>query len=174
MAAIFARRLERANSPAIEPISQISSSSNPFPRNIRGAGAVLVERFGGKVPGTMPELLTLPGVARKTANVVLGDCFGKNEGIATDTHVQRLSNRLKLTTHKTNAGDKIEKDQAFLAQFEQSVPPLVAVKRASGAPGEIDAISGATISSRAIVRIINPALAQLRAPIEAQYLETSP
>jgi electron transport complex protein RnfG len=71
-------------------------------------------------------------------------------------------------------GDKIEKDPAFLAQFERAAPPLVAVKRPTGAPGEIDAISGATISSRAVVRIINRSLTRLRAPIEAHFLETSP
>ncbi|MFQ5515743.1 MAG: RnfABCDGE type electron transport complex subunit G [Myxococcota bacterium] len=70
-------------------------------------------------------------------------------------------------------GDKIEKDLAFVAQFEQAVPPLEAVKRATGTPGEIDAITGATISSRAVVRIINESLARLRAPIEAHFLEAS-
>ncbi|MHC4294077.1 MAG: endonuclease III domain-containing protein, partial [Planctomycetota bacterium] len=56
------------------------------------------------------DLLTLNGVARKTANVVLGDAFGKAEGIAVDTHVTRLAGRLKLTAHKNNQGDRIEKD----------------------------------------------------------------
>ncbi len=79
-------------------------------KSIRGAAAQIIENFGGKVPDNMAELLTLPGVARKTANVVLGDAFNTAEGIAVDTHVTRLSNRLKLTAHKTNAGDKIEKD----------------------------------------------------------------
>ena len=71
-------------------------------------------------------------------------------------------------------GDKIEKDLAFVAAFEEAVPPLAAVKRATGAPGEIDAITGATISSRAVVRIINRSLEELRAPIEAYVLEASP
>lgn len=66
-------------------------------KNIQGAGRVLVEQFGGRVPATMEELLTLPGVARKTANVVLAHAFGRNEGIAVDTHVHRLSRRLGLT-----------------------------------------------------------------------------
>ena len=70
-------------------------------------------------------------------------------------------------------GDKIEKNRAFVAQFEGAVPPLLAVKRATGAPGEIDAITGATISSRAVVRIINRSLARLQTPIEAHFREAS-
>lgn len=79
-------------------------------RNIRKACARIEEVFGGKVPDNMAEMLSLAGVARKTANVVLGDAYGKTEGIAVDTHVTRLSGRLKLTSHKNNQGDKIEKD----------------------------------------------------------------
>lgn len=71
-------------------------------------------------------------------------------------------------------GDKIEKDLGFVAQFKGASPPLKAVKRGTGASGEIDAITGATISSRAIVRIINQSLARLRAPIEAHFLEIPP
>jgi endonuclease-3 len=77
-------------------------------RNIQGAARVLVERFGGEVPGTMEELLTLPGVARKTANVVLAHAFNRHEGIAADTHVQRVSRRLGLTAEKDPV--KIERD----------------------------------------------------------------
>ena len=72
--------------------------------------ARLARDFGGKVPDNMEELLTLPGVARKTANVVLSGAFGKNEGIVVDTHVIRLSGRLKLTAHQDNSGDRIEND----------------------------------------------------------------
>jgi len=79
-------------------------------RSIRGAAARIAADFGGEVPGTMAELLTLPGVARKTANVVLGDAFGRCEGIVVDTHVTRVASRLKLTSRKNNQGDKIEKD----------------------------------------------------------------
>jgi electron transport complex protein RnfG len=71
-------------------------------------------------------------------------------------------------------GDKIEKDLAFVAQFKEAVPPLASVKRATGAVGEIDAITGATISSRAVVRIINESLAQLREPIERHFLQAAP
>jgi endonuclease-3 len=68
----------------------------------------LLERHGGRVPDTMVELVALPGVGRKTANVVLGNAFGKNEGVVVDTHVQRLSGLLKLTREETP--EKIERD----------------------------------------------------------------
>ncbi len=79
-------------------------------KSVLGAAAMIAADFGGEVPDSMDSLLGLPGVARKTANVVLGGAFGKNEGIVVDTHVTRVAQRLKLTTHKDNAGDKIEKD----------------------------------------------------------------
>ena len=79
-------------------------------KSIRGACVKIVEEFGGRVPDMMEALLSLPGVARKTANVVLGTAFGRNEGVVVDTHVMRLSQRLKLTARKNNQGDKIERD----------------------------------------------------------------
>jgi endonuclease-3 len=79
-------------------------------KSVLGAAARIAREFGGKVPDNMEDLLTLPGVARKTANVVLGGAFAKNEGIVVDTHVIRLSQRIKLTQHKDNSGDKIEND----------------------------------------------------------------
>ena len=69
-------------------------------KNIQGAARGLLERFHGEVPQTMAELITLPGVARKTANVVLAHAFGRHEGIAVYTHVMRLSRRLGLTVHQ--------------------------------------------------------------------------
>ena len=66
-------------------------------KSLSGAARILLEEFGGKVPQTMAELLRLPGVARKTANVVLGVCFGRAEGVVVDTHVLRLCRRLELT-----------------------------------------------------------------------------
>src|SRR6516162_7122929 len=66
-------------------------------KSIIGASQGIIERFGGQVPRTMEEILTLPGVARKTANVVLGTAFGIASGVVVDTHVQRLSHRLDLT-----------------------------------------------------------------------------
>ncbi|WP_428937436.1 endonuclease III [Fontivita pretiosa] len=87
--------------------------STGFYRNkakaIRAMAQALVEKHGGQVPDTMEQLIELPGVGRKTANVVLGNAFGKNVGIVVDTHVTRLANRLGLTRHKTDAA-KIEQD----------------------------------------------------------------
>jgi endonuclease-3 len=68
-------------------------------KHIRACCAAIVERFGGQVPATLDELVTLPGIGRKTANVVLGDAFG-TPGITVDTHVGRLSRRLGLTRHR--------------------------------------------------------------------------
>jgi endonuclease III len=79
-------------------------------KSVLGAAGRIVKNFGGKVPDNMADLLTLPGVARKTANVVLSGAFGKNEGIVVDTHVIRLAQRLRLTAHDDNSGDRIEKD----------------------------------------------------------------
>ena len=77
-------------------------------RSLIGSAQKVLSEFGGKVPETMNEILTLPGVARKTANVVLGTWFGKATGVVVDTHVQRISRRLDLTKEKDPA--KIEKD----------------------------------------------------------------
>jgi endonuclease-3 len=77
-------------------------------KSIQGTARVLTEQYGGKVPETMDELLELPGVARKTANVVLGNAFGISSGVVVDTHVTRLSHRLGLSTQK--AAEKIEED----------------------------------------------------------------
>ncbi len=66
-------------------------------KSLLGMASALVERFGGRVPATLDELITIPGVGRKTANVVLGDAFGTPEGIVVDTHVGRLSRRLGFT-----------------------------------------------------------------------------
>jgi endonuclease-3 len=78
-------------------------------RSLRAMAAMLVEKHAGKVPDSMDALTELSGVGRKTANVVLGNAFGKNEGIVVDTHVTRVANRLKLTSHAFDAV-KIEQD----------------------------------------------------------------
>jgi endonuclease-3 len=77
-------------------------------RSIKGMARALVEEHGGEVPRTMEELVKLPGVGRKTANVVLGNAFGVNEGVVVDTHVRRVSSRLGLTKHQDP--EKIERD----------------------------------------------------------------
>jgi endonuclease-3 len=77
-------------------------------RSIQGTAKMLLENYSGKVPQTMDELLELPGVARKTANVVLGNAFGIKAGVVVDTHVTRLSHRLDFSQEKT--AEKIERD----------------------------------------------------------------
>lgn len=77
-------------------------------KSVQGATRLIEEKYKGEVPQTMEELLELPGVARKTANVVLGVAFGKAEGVVVDTHVQRLSRRLDFT--REERPDKIEED----------------------------------------------------------------
>ncbi len=77
-------------------------------KNIINAARTLLDNFGGKVPRTMAELVTLPGVARKTANIVLYNAYGVVDGIAVDTHVGRLAQRLGLSAHKDPV--KIERD----------------------------------------------------------------
>jgi len=88
-------------------------------KNIQAASKTLIENFGGQVPETMNELLTLGGVGRKTANVVLGNAFGIASGVVVDTHVSRLSQRLGLTKEKTP--EKIEKDLEKLVPKENWV-----------------------------------------------------
>jgi endonuclease-3 len=77
-------------------------------RHIIGAAKKLGDDFSGKVPDTMEELLTIPGVGRKTANIVLNHAFGRNEGVAVDTHVRRLARRIGFSDHRDPAG--IEQD----------------------------------------------------------------
>lgn len=77
-------------------------------KSIQGTAKVLTEQYGSKVPQTIEELLELPGVARKTANVVMGNAFGIASGVVVDTHVTRLSHRLGLSAEKT--AEKIEND----------------------------------------------------------------
>lgn len=87
-------------------------------KSLKQASQTLVEDFGGKVPQTMNELLSLRGAARKTANVVLGNAFGINEGVVVDTHVKRISHRLGLVTEKKNT-NKIEKELMALFPREE-------------------------------------------------------
>lgn len=100
-----------ANAP-LEELEELVKTTG-FYRNkaksLKETSQRLVDDFNGEVPKTMPELLSLRGAARKTANVVLGNAFGINEGIVVDTHVKRISNRFGLTREKTNT-DKIERD----------------------------------------------------------------
>lgn len=93
------KRLAEASLPEIEEIIHATGFYRAKAKNIQGAARILTDKFKSKVPQTIAELIELPGVARKTANVVLGSWFGIAEGIVVDTHVLRLSKRLELTKH---------------------------------------------------------------------------
>ena len=86
-------------------------------RSIQGMARALVEKHEGEVPRTMEELVLLPGVGRKTANVVLGNAFSVNEGVVVDTHVRRVSGRLGLTGH--HDPEKIERDLLSIVPEEE-------------------------------------------------------
>jgi endonuclease-3 len=94
--------------PQLEPDVRSTGFFRNKSKSVVGAAKRIVSEYGGKVPENMDDLLTLPGVARKTANVVLGTWFGKAEGVVVDTHVHRISRRLELT--KNNDAKKIEAD----------------------------------------------------------------
>lgn len=100
--------LAKSKQPDIEKLIRSCGFYRNKARAIRGAARAIVDEHGGAVPQTMDELLALPGVARKTANVVLGNAFDKAEGVVVDTHVKRLSYRLGFTEQTTP--DKIERD----------------------------------------------------------------
>lgn len=86
-------------------------------RSLIGMGKALRENFGGQVPAAMDELLTLPGVARKTANCVLGTWFGKNEGVVVDTHVGRVALRLRLLTNARDDKDAVRIERDLMELF---------------------------------------------------------
>jgi endonuclease-3 len=108
--------------PESELAADIKSTGffNQKARSVRGACQKIIEIFDGKVPDNMEDLVSLPGVARKTANVVMGNSFGKVEGIAVDTHVRRLAQRLGFTEQKDP--DKIERDLMELLPKEKWFP----------------------------------------------------
>lgn len=110
---LFARyptpeKLAHANPLDVEQMIHSTGFFRNKTKSIMGAGRKIAEDFGGKVPKTMEEMLTLPGVARKTANVVLGTAYGIPSGVVVDTHVQRLSQRLDLS--RNDDPKKIEQD----------------------------------------------------------------
>ena len=111
--ALFAKYPDARSMAVADPdILQQMIKSTGFFRNktksLLGMSNAVVERHGGEIPRSMAELVKLPGVGRKTANVVLGNAFGIDEGVVVDTHVSRLSNRLALTRHSDPV--KIEQD----------------------------------------------------------------
>jgi endonuclease-3 len=97
-----------ASLPELEELIRTTGFFRNKAKSLKGAGRVVSEEFGGEVPKTMEELLRIRGVARKTANVVLGSWFGIADGVVVDTHVLRLSRRLELTKHDDPV--KIEQD----------------------------------------------------------------
>ncbi|MFQ6537801.1 MULTISPECIES: endonuclease III [Aphanothece] len=120
--ALFERFPDAASAAAVEPEAvEPYVKSAGFFRNkakaIVGASRLLIERHGGEVPRSMEELLQLPGVARKTASVVLAWCYGLNAGVTVDTHVGRLAQRLRLSRHATPA--RIEPDLMQLVPQEE-------------------------------------------------------
>ena len=102
------KAMAAASLPEIEELIRTTGFFRSKAKSIKGAAETVVNEFGGKIPQTMDEILRLPGVARKTANVVLGSWYGIAVGVVVDTHVMRLSRRLELTTQSTP--QKIEQD----------------------------------------------------------------
>ena len=105
--------LAKAGQEEVEEVVRSTGFYRNKAKNLIAAAKRVTEVFGGKVPGTMAELITLPGVARKTANVVLWGSFGINEGLAVDTHVGRISLRLALT----KSHDPVKVEQDLMALF---------------------------------------------------------
>jgi endonuclease-3 len=108
--------LAEASLEAIEEAVRPTGFFHQKAKSLKSMATDIVSKFGGRVPQTMEELITLRGVGRKTANVVLGNAFDITEGIAVDTHVTRLSNRLNFTKHTDPK--QIEKDLMLLTPKE--------------------------------------------------------
>ena len=120
--ALFARfpdpaALARVDQAELEPMIFSTGFYRMKAKNVIAMARRVVDKYGGKIPTTMEELVDLPGVARKTANVVLGSALGKNEGVVVDTHVTRLAGRLGLTEHTDPV--KIEQDLMRLIPRDQ-------------------------------------------------------
>lgn len=120
--ALFARYRGAADFAAADPaeVQELIRSTGFFrnkARSLIGMGRVLCDEFGGKVPQTMPALLRLPGVARKTANCVLGTWFEKNEGVVVDTHVGRIALRLSLAPSARNDKDAVRIENDLMSLF---------------------------------------------------------
>jgi len=100
--------MSKATLPELEDLIRTTGFFRNKAKSIQGAGRKIVEEFKGKVPETLAELITIPGAARKTANVVLGVSFGKAEGVVVDTHVFRIARRLGLA--KAETAEKVEQE----------------------------------------------------------------
>ena len=124
---LFARypgpvELAAASTGDVEAIIRSTGFFRNKARSITGLARAVVERHGGKLPNSMVELLVLPGIGRKTANVILGNAFGKNEGVVVDTHIGRLAKRLGLTRHT----DPVKVEQSLIALFPRASWTLLA------------------------------------------------
>jgi len=100
--------MAKASLPELEELIRTTGFFRNKAKSIQGAAKKIVAEFGGEVPQTLAELITIPGAARKTANVVLGVSFGKAEGVVVDTHVFRISRRLELV--KGDTAEKVEQE----------------------------------------------------------------
>jgi len=100
--------MAKASLPELEELIRTTGFFRNKAKSIQGAAKKITEEFGGKVPETLDALITIPGAARKTANVVLGVCFGKAEGVVVDTHVFRIARRLELA--KGDTPEKVEQE----------------------------------------------------------------
>jgi endonuclease-3 len=103
-----ARAMAAAPPGRLEELVRSTGFFNAKAKSLRGAAREIVQRYGGQVPGTMEELVALPGVGRKTANVVLGNAWNRPGGVVVDTHVGRLARRLGWTRHEDP--EKVETD----------------------------------------------------------------
>ena len=110
-----ARALAAARQEDVEELIKSTGFFRNKTKSLIGMATAVVERHGGEVPSDMDALVVLPGVGRKTANVILGNAFGRNDGIVVDTHVTRLSNRLALA----NGTDAVKIERALLPLFPQ-------------------------------------------------------
>jgi endonuclease III len=109
--------LARARREELEEVIHSTGFFRNKTKNLIGMAEAVVERHGGEIPRTMKELHALPGVGRKTANVILGNAFGIDEGVVVDTHVKRLAGRMKLTRHSDPV--KVERDLMKLFDRER-------------------------------------------------------
>jgi len=100
--------MAKASLPELEELIRTTGFFRNKAKSIQGAARKIIDDFKGKVPQTLAELITVPGAARKTANVVLGVCFGKAEGVVVDTHVFRIAHRLDLA--KGDTAQKVEQE----------------------------------------------------------------
>jgi len=100
--------MAKASLPELEELVRTTGFYRNKAKSIQGAARKIIANFGGEVPQTLAELITVPGAARKTANVVLGVCFGKAEGVVVDTHVFRIARRLELA--KGDTPEKVEQE----------------------------------------------------------------